>query len=273
MTTGETDERPTRGGVPFWKSPAWMSAIAGLIAALAAVAALVSNSGGGGSASLAEVTEASIGTELELDVIRERADVVIALEAAATANDLPERGAYSGYTRLAASNGSVAAEVPNAWREGEVSNWLDDDDTPVGVGVFAAADDLGRVYNAWDTAGILTFVSDLPDASREPAKVIESSRDQNQESCVLVGGNEIDAGSTTGLYRIWAQCGTADSLLFQYATTSDRGLVTAVYAKLTTRADIGAVDRVLATLDVALPIRFLTEAEHPGEDIPGAPAA
>jgi hypothetical protein len=257
-----------------WRGPAGISAIAGAAAALVALVALVFSVTGGSSDS-DEVPqdgppkdEEESGPEVTREDVHSVAEMMEILASVRIGlNESQEAHSYSSI--VSTPDGSVSMDAPAAWSDLDVDGWLyGEDDERIGAALIAS-EDISRLYNDWNVAGVFVGVSDRIDATFDGRDFVDASKSFLESNCVLNAEGSVVSTDLDGGYSIWSKCGDADSVTVNYAVQHEDGYVLAALFRLTSEADIEAVDRVLQSVSVERPVQVVggdTEGD-PGDQV------
>ena len=162
----------------------------------------------------------------------------------------PEGAGYDGYRAVTSANAEISVELPPAWTSTEPLPWLGEDDQRIGESILATPE-ASRFYQAWDTPG--AFVGASREIAEEgPDALLDGGRIFHEQSCIGAGRGDVADDLYIGRFEIWYECGGGPTVVVSVAMQprDAEDVMVAVYMKLVTAYDLGALERILETLSV-----------------------
>ena len=155
---------------------------------------------------------------------------------------------YSGYMGVEDDTGAIYMEVPYEWSDVRGDLFTDNDGSPMGASITAAAD-LDAFGSAFDVPGVLFIASrQLAQNYNEETLLNEVALDT---SCASFEGRyDYDDGLYTGYYDLYTGCGDGGVVVQVAAVPEDRSYIMLVSIQVMTDADLEAVDRIFASFIV-----------------------
>lgn len=163
----------------------------------------------------------------------------------------PAGGGYPEYVQVTSANDVISVEVPVVWTGEESPPWLNNDDEPIGVSVVATPE-VTRFYQAWDTPGLFLGAS-TKIADEGADALLDAGRTFHEQSCIPAGRGEVESDAYVGRYEIWYECGQLPTVVVNVAMhpRDAPDVMIAIYVKVVTPYDLGALERALRTFEVS----------------------
>jgi serine protease Do len=156
------------------------------------------------------------------------------------------------FTEVSDDDGELTFEVPMDWQDVETKTWTLDG-KEVGPGVVAATD-AAAFRDGWVTPGTYVAASHTIGDGTSIDAILDDYRPTFARHCTLVGRESFQRGRYEGRYDLWENCGGSPTRFVTIAATHEDGSPT-IYLQFqaTTTAEFAALDRILASLEVASP--------------------
>jgi serine protease Do len=167
-------------------------------------------------------------------------------------------GATATYVKVTDDSGAISVEVPSTWTDIDGSAWtakwtLDNGSVyNFSAASISASTDLAAYNSGYDTPGVFFA------ASTDLAKIggyiqlLEGVRPWYQSDCTNKGTYDYKDTVYEGKYDVWIDCGPNNNMVVSLAVrpiTDPTGFLMLIEVKITSSADLDALDHILATFD------------------------
>ncbi len=151
----------------------------------------------------------------------------------------------AGYTVLVDESGAIGLEVPSSWTDVNGGAWAPDGKV-IGAAI-SAAPDLEKFSEYYDKPGV-SFGASRWLAGRYNETTFLDRMTSDYASCTYAGRTEYKGTQYTGQYDMWADCGSADSVIVHLAAVpASRAFLIYVDIQVD-NADVAAADHILNTM-------------------------
>ncbi len=168
-------------------------------------------------------------------------------------------GTYASYVTVTDNSSSIQVDVPAEWTDVDGSPWdatwtLDNGSQySFSAAAISASTDLAGYNNGYDTPGVFFA------ASADLAKIggyvqlLAGIRGWYESDCTLDGTYDYSDAVYEGKYDLWTGCGSNGNMVVSLAgrpINDPTGFLFIVEVKITSDADLDALDQILATFDI-----------------------
>jgi len=165
-------------------------------------------------------------------------------------------GTTGTYSKVTDDSGSISVEVPSEWTDVDGSAWtatwtLDNGSSyDFSAASITASTDLSGYNNGYDTPGVFFAASTKLAQIGGYIQLLEGVRHWYQSDCTNDGTYDYSDSLYEGKYDVWTHCGVNNNMVVVLAArpiNDPSGLLMLVEVKITSDADLDALDHILAT--------------------------
>jgi serine protease Do len=151
----------------------------------------------------------------------------------------------AGYTTIVDDSGAIGLKVPSSWTDVNGGAWTSDDKV-IGAAI-SAAPDLDEFTGDDNKPGVFFGASQWL-AGQYTTTTFLNRVKSDYPDCTYLHRTEYKGAQYTGEYDMWADCGSADSVIVHLAAVPASGAFLIYVDIQVDKADVAAADHILETM-------------------------